>query len=926
MMSFLGGLSASGWAQTCPSGWTSTTGKIYPVSATGSSSNSDVDNIIFGGVDGNALLISAGTVGTINFGQSLAAGGVLEIVASGVYTSNVGNFSVSFSADGVNFSTSTPISVPANTTMATYTVTAPQAFQYVKITPGSTSITFYDAISYQGTYCQTTVPNYADCSNSESQVWRFVEPTAAAGTYGLTPDNVMRGPDGLKVDLTSSGQSIVTKYAEKFASGDTIVVTGHKYTSIQVGDFQVLTSNDGIDFTPLPAVAFSNVSPNFQTIKVVATQSFQYVKVIRSGFGQITIDAVNVFGKVCIPTPAACASGSTFVTNALLYPVSATGTASFGDINNMVFGGADGNLVRVDAGAVLDFGQTLAIGGRLSIVAQNNNSSNNGSFIASFSMDGINFQNPTTITIPVGAITSLQTYNIIVPQAFRYLKLASVGSGTASTGYTWYDAVSYQGEFCKPPVISYAECGNGESQVWRFMEPTAVAGTYGISPDNATYGPDGAMVNLTTTAQSIITKYAKSLAAGDTIVVTGYKYSSSQVGTFQVLTSMDGVNFTALPSVTFTQLKPYYETVKLVAMQPFQYVKVIPLNFGQVIVDAVNVFGKACKVPTSGCTLSYLPSNAQNVSGTAYFGAASNAEELDGIIGVIPKNGSFIADFGQTISSDADIYVVAGNYLTHFEGSFSVAISDDGINFTTIKSSFLPIISGTQQVYTITQTYQFHSPTAFRYVRLTAGSNTYVSIDHIGVSSLICPPCNVTATASAIQATCTATGVNANAAITLTAFGGEATKVGYSAGSSYTGASYASAMSLTAAPFTVTNTLPNPTSAQPYVVRVFQSATCYKDFQVILNPKYCITGNGSLTISPAQLSANKGETVSFTVTVTNSGPDAVPNTQVRVPIPANTTLLSTNPQQGAYSSVTQKWDVGTIPVGNTTMTVTLKIN
>jgi uncharacterized repeat protein (TIGR01451 family) len=187
--------------------------------------------------------------------------------------------------------------------------------------------------------------------------------------------------------------------------------------------------------------------------------------------------------------------------------------------------------------------------------------------------------------------------------------------------------------------------------------------------------------------------------------------------------------------------------------------------------------------------------------------------------------------------------------------------------------------------------------------------------------------CTPTASVTATPATCAGTGgVNADAALTLTAYGGGVTKVGYSTGSSYTGPAFASATALTAAPMTLSNTLANPTVAQPYTVRVFQDATCYKDISVVLNPTLCITGNGSLSISPAQLSGNKGETVSFTVTLTNAGPDAVPNAQVRVPIPANTTLLTASAQQGTYSPGTQKWDVGTMPVGSKTLTVTLKMN
>jgi len=82
----------------------------------------------------------------------------------------------------------------------------------------------------------------------------------------------------------------------------------------------------------------------------------------------------------------------------------------------------------------------------------------------------------------------------------------------------------------------------------------------------------------------------------------------------------------------------------------------------------------------------------------------------------------------------------------------------------------------------------------------------------------------------------------------------------------------------------------------------------------------------SLQVSPLTQSGNAGEFVSYTLTLTNAGPDEASNVKVKVNIPANGLYVSSSPQQGAYDSSTKLWDVGNVPVGNKTMTITLKVN
>ncbi|WP_428657712.1 DUF11 domain-containing protein [Runella sp.] len=187
--------------------------------------------------------------------------------------------------------------------------------------------------------------------------------------------------------------------------------------------------------------------------------------------------------------------------------------------------------------------------------------------------------------------------------------------------------------------------------------------------------------------------------------------------------------------------------------------------------------------------------------------------------------------------------------------------------------------------------------------------------------------CVPTGVITVTQPTCSVTGgVNINGMLTLTSYSGGATRVGYSAGSVYTGPAYTSATSLTAAPFTLVNTLPNPTVDQPYTVRVFATASNYQDYLVTLTPKLCLTADVSVSVSPTKQTNAKGETQTYIVTVKNAGPDVAPAVKVKVPIPNNRSLLLASPQQGTFNAATGIWDIGSLAIGQTTMQVTIQVN
>jgi uncharacterized repeat protein (TIGR01451 family) len=82
-----------------------------------------------------------------------------------------------------------------------------------------------------------------------------------------------------------------------------------------------------------------------------------------------------------------------------------------------------------------------------------------------------------------------------------------------------------------------------------------------------------------------------------------------------------------------------------------------------------------------------------------------------------------------------------------------------------------------------------------------------------------------------------------------------------------------------------------------------------------------LTGTGaqqadlSLAKTVSDSTPNVGDTVFFTVTLANAGPDAATNVTVQDLLPIGLSFVSATPSQGTYDSVTGVWTVGTVTPG-----------
>ena len=92
-----------------------------------------------------------------------------------------------------------------------------------------------------------------------------------------------------------------------------------------------------------------------------------------------------------------------------------------------------------------------------------------------------------------------------------------------------------------------------------------------------------------------------------------------------------------------------------------------------------------------------------------------------------------------------------------------------------------------------------------------------------------------------------------------------------------------------------------------------------------------VTFGSSADLSVLKVVSNSnpsvGDTVTYTITVTNDGPDTATGIQVSEPLASGLTFQSSNPSQGSYDSGTGTWTVGTLANGaSATLTITATVN
>lgn len=115
-----------------------------------------------------------------------------------------------------------------------------------------------------------------------------------------------------------------------------------------------------------------------------------------------------------------------------------------------------------------------------------------------------------------------------------------------------------------------------------------------------------------------------------------------------------------------------------------------------------------------------------------------------------------------------------------------------------------------------------------------------------------------------------------------------------------------------------------------------QSSSTTLSYTLSASQRWSLSGVAINAMPEADLSVSKavnnstpfrGQTISFTVTATNNGPDYAPNVLVTDVLPAGYTFVSATPSVGTYNSSNGVWDIGTLNASaSATLTLQVVVN
>src|SRR5262249_27162999 len=83
------------------------------------------------------------------------------------------------------------------------------------------------------------------------------------------------------------------------------------------------------------------------------------------------------------------------------------------------------------------------------------------------------------------------------------------------------------------------------------------------------------------------------------------------------------------------------------------------------------------------------------------------------------------------------------------------------------------------------------------------------------------------------------------------------------------------------------------------------------------------TSDLSVSKTVSNPTPNVGDTITFTVTLSNQGPAAATNVQLTDLLPAGLTFVSATPSQGTYLPGSGVWTVGTVSSGGVPQTLSI---